>query len=43
MDMAGFNITGTFKRSDFGIGKDMPVAVLADEINLNADLEVVKK
>lgn len=43
IDMAGFNITGTFKRSDFGIGKDMPVAVLADEINLNADLEVVKK
>jgi polyisoprenoid-binding protein YceI len=43
LDMAGFNISGKFNRSDFGIGKDMPVGVVADEINLNADLEVVKK
>ncbi len=41
-DVAGFKITGKFNRSDFGIGKDMPVSVVADEIQLDADLEVVK-
>lgn len=42
VDVAGFKITGKIKRSDFAIGKDMPVAVVADEIQLEADLEVVK-
>lgn len=42
VDVAGFKITGKFKRSDFSIGKDMPVAVVADEIQMEADLEVVK-
>jgi len=42
LDVAGFKITGKFKRSDFGIGKDMPFSVVADEIQLEADLEVVK-
>lgn len=41
-DVAGFKITGKFNRSDFSIGKDMPVAVVADEIQMEADLEVVK-
>jgi hypothetical protein len=30
------------KRSDFGIGATMPTAVIADEVFLNADLEVSK-
>jgi hypothetical protein len=30
------------KRSDFGIGTTMPTAVVADEVYLNADLEVSK-
>jgi polyisoprenoid-binding protein YceI len=41
-DVAGFKITGKFNRSDFSIGKDMPVNVVADEIQMEADLEVVK-
>lgn len=42
LDVAGFKITGKFNRLDFGIGKDMPVAVVFDQINLAADLEVIK-
>ena len=42
LDVAGFKITGKFNRLDFGIGKDMPVAVVSDEITLSADLEVIK-
>jgi polyisoprenoid-binding protein YceI len=42
LDVAGFKITGKFNRSDFGIGKDMPFSVVSDEINLEADLEVIK-
>jgi len=42
IDVAGFKITGKFNRSDFGVGKDMPTTVVADEIQLEADLEVVK-
>ncbi|MEY4216453.1 MAG: hypothetical protein RLZZ68_909 [Bacteroidota bacterium] len=42
LDVAGFKITGKFNRLDFGVGKDMPVAVVSDEINLTADLEVIK-
>lgn len=42
LDVAGFKISGKFNRLDFGVGKDMPVAVVSDEINLTADLEVIK-
>lgn len=42
LDVAGFKITGKFNRLDFGVDKDMPVAVVSDEINLTADLEVIK-
>lgn len=41
-DIAGFKITGKINKSDFGIGKDIPTTILADEIYLNADFEVVK-
>ena len=40
--LAGFKMTGLVKRSDFGIGATMPTAVVADEVFLNADLEVSK-
>lgn len=41
-DIAGLKVTGVIKRSDFGIGASMPTTALADEIYLNADLEVAK-
>jgi polyisoprenoid-binding protein YceI len=37
--IAGFKITGTLKRSDFGIGTSMPPAMLGDEISLLANAE----
>ena len=40
--LAGFEVTGLIKRSDFGIGASMPTTVVADEVYLNADLEVIK-
>lgn len=40
--IAGFKITGTIKRSDFGIGANTPVAVVGDEVNLVANTEFVK-
>ncbi|MFN5030816.1 MAG: YceI family protein [Flavobacteriia bacterium] len=39
-DVAGFKMTGTIKRSDFGVGQPSPG--LSDEVRLNADLEVAK-
>lgn len=42
LDVAGFNITGKFNRSDFGIGKELPLSVVSDEVQLEADLEVIK-
>ena len=40
--LAGFKITGVIKRTDFGIGASMPATVVADEVVLNADLELSK-
>ena len=34
-----FKITGTIKRSDFGIGEKFPEAVISDEVRINADGE----
>jgi polyisoprenoid-binding protein YceI len=39
-DLAGFKVTGTIKRSDFGIGSSLPSSVASDEVQLNADIEV---
>jgi len=41
-DLAGLKITGMVKRSEYGVGATMPNSVVADEVYLNADLEVVK-
>jgi polyisoprenoid-binding protein YceI len=40
--VAGFKITGTIKRSDFGVGPSMPVAIVSDEVTLNANTEFAK-
>ena len=37
--VAGFKITGTIKRSDFGIGAKFPEAVLSDEVAIAASAE----
>ena len=39
-DLAGFKVTGTIKRSDFGVGASLPSSVASDEVQLNADIEV---
>jgi polyisoprenoid-binding protein YceI len=41
-DLAGLKISGMIKRSEYGVGVTMPNTVVADEIYLNADLEVSK-
>ena len=40
--VAGFKITGTIKRTDFGIAPSFPAAALSDEVKLNANAEFVK-
>ncbi len=39
---AGFKVTGTIKRSDFGFGSKFPAAMLSDEVTLSANTEFVK-
>ena len=41
-NVAGFKITGTIKRSDFGVGAKTPEAVVSDEITINANAEFIK-
>ena len=38
----GFKVTGTFKRTDFGIATTTPDAILGDEISLTANLSFDK-
>ncbi len=40
--IAGFKISGTLKRSDFGIGEKAPNAIVSDEIVLVANAELNK-
>jgi len=40
--VAGFKITGTIKRSDFGVAASMPAAMLSDEVGLQAGFEFTK-
>ena len=35
----GFQLTGTLKRSDFGIGPDFPPPMISDEVRIKADGE----
>ena len=40
--IAGFKVTGTIKRKDFGIGTSMASATLGDDVALSANTEFVK-
>lgn len=40
---AGFQLTGTLKRSDFNIGPKFPAPILSDEVRIKADGEFIKK
>lgn len=39
---SGFQVTGTIKRSDFGIGGNFPAAIISDEVRIKADGEFTK-
>lgn len=39
---SGFQVTGTIKRSDFGIGGNFPAAMISDEVRIKADGEFTK-
>jgi len=41
--IAGFKVTGTIKRSDFGISPNTPGAVLSDEVAIRVNTEFVKE
>lgn len=40
---SGFQVTGTLKRSDFGIGGGFPAAVISDEVRIKADGEFIQQ
>lgn len=40
--IAGFRITGTIKRTDFGIAPAMPSVMVSDDVNLQANTEFAK-
>lgn len=39
---AGFQLSGTIKRSEFGIGEKFPAAMISDEVRIKADGEFVQ-
>lgn len=39
---AGFQLTGTIKRSDFNVGPGFPEAVISDEVRIKADGEFIQ-
>ena len=41
-ELAGLYFSTIFKRLDFNIGTDMPTSVVADDIELNAEIEIIK-
>lgn len=40
--IAGFQIVGTIKRSDFGVGSGFASTIIGDEIHINANMEFIK-
>lgn len=40
---AGFQLTGTIKRSDFNIGPKFPAPMISDEVRIKADGEFIQK
>jgi polyisoprenoid-binding protein YceI len=41
--IAGFKVTGTIKRSDFAVGKGTPGGIVSEDVQLNANLELIKE
>lgn len=41
--IAGFQLTGTLKRSDFNIGSNFPEPMLSDEVRIKADGEFIQQ
>lgn len=41
-NIAGFKISGTLLRSDFGIGSGVPTAIVSDEVQIDANAEFSK-
>lgn len=39
---AGFQVTGTIKRSDFNLGSGFPAPMISDEVRIKADGEFIK-
>jgi len=42
-NVAGFQLTGTLKRSDFNIGPNFPAPMISDEVQIKADGEFSTK
>ena len=42
-ELAGLYFSTTFNRLDFNVGEEMPTSVVADEIELNAEIEIIKQ
>jgi len=40
---AGFQLTGTIKRSDFNVGPKFPAPMISDEVRIKADGEFIQK
>jgi polyisoprenoid-binding protein YceI len=40
--IGAFKVTGTIKRSDFGVGSGTPSAVVSDEVTITANTEFAK-
>lgn len=36
-DVAGFKVTGTFKRADFGVGANLPAPLIGEDVNIVVD------
>lgn len=41
--VAGFQLTGTIKRSDFNVGPGFPAPMLSDDVRIKADGEFIQK
>lgn len=42
-EVSSFLFTGSFKRTDFGVGVGFPAEVASDEVRLHADIELIKE
>jgi polyisoprenoid-binding protein YceI len=42
-ELAGLYFSTTFNRLDFKVGEEMPTSVVANQIELNAEIEIIKQ